>query len=105
MAKRLAKASKSTGPLPTDYAPLLVDIKARVQADAEQTAGRDLRQTKLAKGKRGFSRHLDVAANELKVNPPTGDAGRFYQHHLSPARDSLAPARSALRAFAAAANS
>jgi hypothetical protein len=34
-----------------------------------------------------------------------GMPGRFYQHHLSPTRDSLAPARSALRAFAAAANS
>jgi len=34
-----------------------------------------------------------------------GMPGHFYQHHLSPARDSLAPARSALRAFAAAANS
>ena len=51
MAKRLAIAPKSTGPLPLDYAPLLADIPTLVQADAEQTAGRDLRQTKLAKGK------------------------------------------------------
>ena len=48
--------------MPFDYAPLLADIKARVQADAEQPAGRDLRQTKLAKGKPGVGRHLDVAA-------------------------------------------
>ena len=105
MAKRLAKASKSTASLPADCAPFLVDIKTRAQADAEQTAGRDLRQTKLAKGKPAVCRHMDVAANEPKVNPPTGDVGRFYQHHLSPSRDSLAPARSALRAFAAVANS
>ena len=32
MAKRLAKASKSTASLPADYAPLLADIKARVQS-------------------------------------------------------------------------
>ena len=31
--------------------------------------------------------------------------GRFYERLLYPTRDSLAPARSALRAFAAAANS
>jgi len=44
MAKRLATAFKSTASLPADCAPLLADIKARVLADAEQTAGRDLRQ-------------------------------------------------------------
>ena len=31
MSKRLEKASKSTATLPSDYAPLLADIKARVQ--------------------------------------------------------------------------
>jgi len=34
-----------------------------------------------------------------------GMLGRFYQRRLSPARDSLAHSRPALRAFAAAANS
>jgi len=62
MTKRLAIVSKSTVPLPLDYAPLLAVIKARMQADAVQTLGRDLRQTTLAKGKPGVSRHLDVAA-------------------------------------------
>jgi len=98
MAKRLAKASKSTASLPADCAPFLADIKTRAQADiktraqadAKQTAGRDLRQTKLAKGKPAVCRHMDVAANEPKVNPPTGDVGRFYQHHLSP---SLSPTK------------
>ena len=32
MTKRVAKSSSSTTPLPADYAPLLADIKARVQA-------------------------------------------------------------------------
>jgi hypothetical protein len=32
MSRRLAKDSKSTAALPADYAPLLADIKARVQA-------------------------------------------------------------------------
>ena len=32
MSQRLAKSSKSTAALPADYAPLLADIKARVQS-------------------------------------------------------------------------
>jgi len=48
---------------------------------------------------------LHINTNEPMGKPVMGDVGGFYERLLSPARDSLAPARSALRAFAAAANS
>jgi len=56
MAKSLAIVSKSTAPLPADYAPLRVDAK--------RTAGMDQWRNKSAEGEPGVNRHLDVAVPE-----------------------------------------
>ena len=48
---------------------------------------------------------VERCCQRTKVKRVPGDIGHFYERLLSPARDSLAPAHSALRAFAAAANS